>query len=216
MIRSDDVSKLIPALFAAQGDIKAALKDSKNEFFKSEYSDYNSVLAAIKEPLRKQSLFPTQFLTEKDGKPGIETTIWHVSGQFISEIAYIHPGKNDPQGWGGAWSYLKRYGLKGPLMVADADDDANYATHGSSRPQPTPQPLPRSERVAVTTSIRPVVTKYLALDEQKKTLLDTFIKLDPKVNMEKVKKFSEHSIGKEFSAVLADVAGTVESWGVQQ
>jgi hypothetical protein len=65
----------------------------------------------------------------------------HESGQFIASTYRLKPAKEDPQGYGSALTYARRYGLAALLgIVADDDDDGNHASTPAPRPQPTPAP----------------------------------------------------------------------------
>ena len=55
-VESATIGKLVMALAKAQGQIKAAPKDSDNPFFKSKYADLASVWEACREPLAKNGL----------------------------------------------------------------------------------------------------------------------------------------------------------------
>lgn len=129
-MKSDQLNELAKALCAAQGQIKHAVKDSANPFFKSRYADLTSVWDAIRDAFQKNGLSVSQIpTTDDDGKPALQTILLHTSGQWLSGIVPINPIKQDPQGLGSAITYMRRYALQAIAGVC-ADDDDGEAAHG--------------------------------------------------------------------------------------
>ncbi len=62
-MRSESIAELAKALAKAQGEMKGALRDSQNPYFKSTYADLASVWDAIKEPFTKNGLSFVQAVT---------------------------------------------------------------------------------------------------------------------------------------------------------
>ena len=130
MNKSDQLDKLATALCKAQGKIKHAVKDSKNPFFKSSYADLTSVWDAIRDAFQAEGLSVAQIpSTNDDGVACLETVLLHSSGQFLSGRIPLNPAKNDPQGFGSAITYMRRYALQAIAGVC-ADDDDGEAAHG--------------------------------------------------------------------------------------
>ncbi len=130
MNKSESLDKLATALWKAQGKIKHAVKDSANPFFKSKYADLTSVWDAIRDAFQAEGLSVTQIpSTNDDGVACLETVLLHASGQFVSGCIPLNPAKNDPQGFGSAISYMRRYALQSIAGVC-ADDDDGEAAHG--------------------------------------------------------------------------------------
>ena len=127
MKMSEQINELALALSKAQGQIKGALKDSSNPFFKSKYADLTSVWEACREPLTKNGLAVTQTTSPSDGVV-VVTTLLHQSGQWIQGELYMKPTKDDPQGVGSCLTYARRYALAAMVGVAPEDDDANAAS----------------------------------------------------------------------------------------
>lgn len=140
MNKSETLSKLAAALVKAQSEIKIAVKDATNPFFKSNYADLPAVIDAIKPALNKHGIAFLQVIVAE----GVETVLLHESGEFISgvtPIKIIPEYKKDksgniiessahetPQALGSAITYAKRYGLQAIVGVpADKDDDAESA-----------------------------------------------------------------------------------------
>jgi hypothetical protein len=130
MNKSESIAELAKALNAFQGKMKAVKKDAVNPFFKSHYATLDAIWETIREPLLSNGLSLTQTLGQSsDGKTLLDTTLLHISGEWIAGSMLINPVKDDPQGLGSAISYARRYSLCAMLgVVADEDDDANIAT----------------------------------------------------------------------------------------
>lgn len=145
MNRSENINELATALAKAQGQMRNALKDTKNEFFKSKYADLASVIEAIRTPMAENGLSYIQ-TTEPSEKNEvrIETSIFHSSGQWISCGTLAVPvAKADAQGYGSALTYARRYSLSAAFGVASEDDDGNAATKAApkqERKQAEPPP----------------------------------------------------------------------------
>jgi len=128
MNRSDDIKDLAAALCKAQTSIKGALKSSENPFFKSKYADLSAVWEACREPLAKNGLAISQHAGGDGAMVEVETVLLHSSGQWISSTLTMRPTKGDPQAFGSAITYARRYALAGIVGVVTEDDDGNAAS----------------------------------------------------------------------------------------
>lgn len=130
MKSSDAINELASALSLAQAEMRAASKDTKNEFFKSSYADLASVWAACREPLTKNKLAVIQVTdVDEHGKLFLETTLVHASGQFVSGRYPVRPIDEKPQSYGSAMSYSRRYALGAIVgIVSEIDDDGNISS----------------------------------------------------------------------------------------
>lgn len=125
--RSESIDKLALALSKAQAKIKPALKDSQNPFFKSHYADLESVWEACRDALTSEGLAVVQFPINEARAVGVETTLLHASGQFMSNRILIELSKIDAQSVGSLVTYLRRYSLAAVTGTVQTDDDANAA-----------------------------------------------------------------------------------------
>lgn len=122
------------ALAKAQSAIKAAIKDSENPAFKnggkvSKYADLAAVWEACREPLSKNDLSIVQTTDFDDKDVWLVTTLMHSSGESIIGRYPLRPVKHDPQGFGSALTYARRYTIAAMVgVVADDDDDGNAAS----------------------------------------------------------------------------------------
>jgi hypothetical protein len=128
MNKSDSITTIAPALHKAQGQIKAALKDSTNPHFRSKYADLSSVIEAVKPALQANGITYLQGVHDAVDGVAVETMLLHTSGEWISSVMRIPAVKQDAQGYGSAITYGRRYGLQSMCGVPAEDDDGNAAT----------------------------------------------------------------------------------------
>lgn len=130
MYQSESINELAAALSAAQTELRNAIKDADNPYFKSKYVDLAGLWDTIRGPLTSQGLAVSQTTTTSaEGHPVIVTTLMHKSGQWIKGELMMRPVKNDPQAVGSAITYARRYALQSIIGVAaEEDDDANRAS----------------------------------------------------------------------------------------
>lgn len=180
-IQSPTIGKLAGALAKAQGEIKGAIKDSENPFFKSRFANLESVSEACRPALAKYELAVIQTTVPPDEFnvfSMLVTTLAHSSGEWVRSVYLIRPLKDDPQGFGSALSYARRYSLAAIVGVVQADDDAETAMdrrpQGSSIPrttQPaTPNRPPQSRGIesnapAPTSAVRPLTQQAPNLNQ---------------------------------------------------
>ena len=117
------------AFVKAQRQFGPALKTSTNPHFKSKYADLANCIEAVIEALNANGIGFMQRTYEcKDGVL-VETVFIHESGE-VMECGMLHvpAGKQDPQGYGSALTYARRYSLLAATGLAPEDDDANAAS----------------------------------------------------------------------------------------
>lgn len=146
MKTSDKIDQIAMALSKAQAAMGPALKDSVNPHYKSTYANLASAWAAAQGPITANGLAYVQtFEPREDRGIAIETTLMHISGQFIQSTLVLYPTDSKPQSAGSAITYGRRYALMAILgLVPDDDDDANQASGippaGSKKTPPAPFP----------------------------------------------------------------------------
>lgn len=138
------------ALVKVQGEIKSAIKDSTNPAFRSKYADLGAVWEAVKPALQNHGIavIQTPNFSEAEGM-WLETKILHVSGESMMGRYPLRPVKQDPQGFGSALTYARRYSLASMLgVVADEDDDGNAASAPARRAAQQAPEAPKNPQVA--------------------------------------------------------------------
>ena len=137
MNTSDTITKIAPALLKAQRAITFAIKDSKNPAFRSTYADLSSVIEACKPALNDAGIAFMQMPAPSDpGTIALTTRLIHESGEWIESTATCPLQKVDPQGYGSANTYLRRYSLAAAVGLYQDDDDGN----AGSKPKPAAAP----------------------------------------------------------------------------
>ena len=126
MKKSESIAELGSALASAQAEMSNPAKNAKNPFFKSKYADLAEVINISKPTLAKFGLSVIQMPYAMNGHVGVETTIIHKSGEYISSRLNMPlGGKKDAQAVGSSITYARRYALAGMCGIAQEDDDAN-------------------------------------------------------------------------------------------
>lgn len=162
MKQSSEINEIATALAKAQSEMSGAKKTSKNPFFKSTYSDLAEVIETIKEPFRNNGLAFLQSVKTKDNKISVKTRIIHTSGQWIeSSSCELPPTKQDPQSYGSAITYAKRYSLQSFVGLASVDDDGNYSSNKVIMNNDE-----IVKKIGETKSIEELATLWLTLDKE--------------------------------------------------
>ena len=125
---------LAEALAAAQLEIADPQKDSVNPHFRSRYADLATVLKTVRPVLAKHGIALTQTTQILDGALVLVTRL-HWRDEELAGYYPISPTKADPQGYGSALTYARRYTIQAIVGVAaDDDDDGNAASAAPSKP----------------------------------------------------------------------------------
>ena len=128
-----EAGTLASSMALAFAEIEAATKSATNPHFKSKYADLGSVVEAIKPSLIKHGLFFTQHPEPSEDGVIVETVLRHSGGETLSlGRIYVPANKRDPQGFGSAMTYARRYGLQTGFGVPAEDDDGNAAVRSAA------------------------------------------------------------------------------------
>lgn len=159
MQTSESITTLMPALLAAQKQIRTAIKSAENPYFGSHYADLTTVLDAIKGPLNNHGIVFMQGIDcwpndeHGEGGPYVETRLVHAeSGEWVrSQTPIICAKENDPQAFGSGSTYAKRYAAQAIVALPTEDDDAEKAQGHQEEPRIAKKPnidlkLLRSEK----------------------------------------------------------------------
>lgn len=123
-------AKLYAALVKAQGEFKNPGFDKTNPHFKSKFASFAAVREAVLPILNKYGIALLQSPATDEKGIGITTVIVHESGESMTLGPFFMPAaKQDPQGFGSAMTYARRYALMAVAgVVGDDDDDGNAAS----------------------------------------------------------------------------------------
>ena len=125
--------KLIATAFVkAQKEFGPALKSSTNPHFKSKYADLSACVEAVIDALNNNGIGMMQKLYENATGVSVETIFLHESGETLEcGVLHVPASKQDPQGYGSALTYARRYSLMSACCIAPEDDDGNMASKKS-------------------------------------------------------------------------------------
>jgi hypothetical protein len=131
------MKNIATALVKAQQAFGPALKSSTNPHFKSRYADLSACVEAVIEGLNSAGIAMIQRTSEDTTGVTVETVFIHESGEML-ECGKLHvpAAKQDPQGYGSALTYARRYSLMAACGIAPADDDGNAASRKPEAPTP--------------------------------------------------------------------------------
>lgn len=134
------MKNIATALVKAQKEFAPALKDSNNPFFKTKYADLSTCVKAVIDALNNNGIALIQKCHPCPDGVSVETIFVHESGELLDcGVLHVPAAKNDPQGYGSALTYARRYSLMAACGIAPEDDDGNAASKG--RPAPVANPL---------------------------------------------------------------------------
>jgi hypothetical protein len=121
-----ETKNIYAAFIAAQKDFLPALKDKTNPHFKSKYADLGTCLDAVMNSLNAHGIGLVQRTLPDDSGVTVETLFIHTSGEsFSGGPLHVPAAKHDPQGFGSALTYARRYSLMAACGIAPEDDDGN-------------------------------------------------------------------------------------------
>ena len=117
------------AFVKAQKEFGPALKSSTNPHFRSKYADLSACIEAVIDALNNNGIAMMQHCCESETGVVVETVFIHESGEVLSNgKLHVPAAKQDPQGYGSALTYARRYSLMAACGIAPEDDDGNAAS----------------------------------------------------------------------------------------
>jgi hypothetical protein len=123
------MKQIAASLVKAQKAFGPALKTSSNPHFKSRYADLAACVEAVVDSLNANGIMLMQQSHECESGVIVETVFIHESGETMSSgKLHVPAQKNDPQGYGSALTYARRYSLMAACGIAPEDDDGNAAS----------------------------------------------------------------------------------------
>lgn len=144
------MKNIASALVKAQKAFGPALKTATNPHFRTKYADLSACVEAVIDSLNANGIALVQRNYPSDSGVTVETVFVHESGEML-DCGQLHvpAAKNDPQGYGSALTYARRYSLMAACGIAPEDDDGNAGT-AAKREQnakpPVSQPMDTSPK----------------------------------------------------------------------
>jgi hypothetical protein len=134
------MKNIATALVKAQKAFGPALKSSTNPHFKSRYADLAACVEAVMDGLNDNGIALIQQCSESDNGVIVETVFIHESGETLNcGKLHVPATKHDPQGYGSALTYARRYSLMSACGIAPEDDDGNAASKPNDAKKPAKQ-----------------------------------------------------------------------------
>jgi len=129
------MKQIASALVKAQKAFGPALKSSTNPHFKSRYADLAACVEAVIDSLNNNGIALIQHNHPHPDGVVVETVFVHESGETLNcGQLYVPASKQDPQGYGSALTYARRYSLMAACGIAPEDDDGNAASRKPGMP----------------------------------------------------------------------------------
>jgi hypothetical protein len=161
-LKSEEIDKILPAIFDVKIKLQAVTKGSNNPFFKSKYADLNTHLEEVEPLLHDNGLVLMQPPSIGENSNTVSTIIFHRdSGQYIGGNMKL-VGETDMQKAGSAITYARRYILSGLLSIKTIDDDGNTAS-GKAKPKSNSSYTPKK---TASPASRPSFSKSAAKSVQ--------------------------------------------------
>ena len=154
-ITSEKLDQLIPALIKVQSEITPASKSCINTYYKTSYANLTDISDACRAALTKNQFAIIQTPFNDGDKAGLETIIYHASGQYYGSRLSCEYQKGNVQALGSLIQYLRRYQLAALVgVVTDDDDDAETTmnrkpsyTATAAKPQPPTAAKPKPNKI---------------------------------------------------------------------
>jgi len=131
------MKNIYAAFVKAQRGFAPALKTSTNPHFKSKYVQLAGCIEAVVDALNAEGIALIQRTFEDSTGVTVETVFIHESGEML-ECGKLHvpASKQDPQGYGSALTYARRYSLMAACGIAPEDDDGNAGSRRTEAKTP--------------------------------------------------------------------------------
>ena len=161
------MKNIAAALVRAQRGFAPALKTSTNPHFRSKYVDLAGCIEAVVDALNAAGIALIQRTSEDSTGVTVETVFVHESGEML-ECGKLHvpASKQDPQGYGSALTYARRYSLMAAAGIAPEDDDGNAA---SKTPAPkvsaTKTDLVPPSRMAIVADVAAAIDERMSVND---------------------------------------------------
>lgn len=127
--------QIAQAMVKAQREFGPALKTKTNPHLKSKYADLSACVEAVIDALHNNGIALMQHTHNCDNGILVETVFLHESGETLSAgLLHVPAIKADPQGYGSALTYARRYSLMAACGIAPEDDDGQAASRKTQMP----------------------------------------------------------------------------------
>lgn len=123
---------MIKDLIEVQKNLPPVKKTASGNYGK--HLDLEEIMPKVLDVLGKNNFAFVQAPTTQDNKPALRTTLYHTSGESITDTMLLVLDKTTLQGQGSGITYGRRYALCSMLgIVADKDDDGQKAEDDTAK-----------------------------------------------------------------------------------
>jgi hypothetical protein len=159
------MKNIASALVRAQRGFAPALKTSTNPHFRSKYVDLAGCIEAVVDALNSAGIALVQRTSEDSTGVTVETVFVHESGETL-ECGKLHvpAAKQDPQGYGSALTYARRYSLMAACGIAPEDDDGNAASK-APKVSATKTDLVFSHRMGIIADVAAAINERISAND---------------------------------------------------
>jgi hypothetical protein len=177
------MQKVASAFIKAKRAFSPALKDKTNPAFRSKYADLGACLDAVNDALLENGIALYQETHDDPSGVTVETVMLHESGESLrSGKFHVPAAKQDPQGYGSALTYARRYSLMTACGIAPEDDDGNAGTDAARKQAAKPpaadlSPKARAQRITEGVASGDAVNAAIAMDGWDEKLRDSVWRL---------------------------------------
>lgn len=153
-----DMKQVAAAFVKAKKAFAPALKSSTNPHFKSKYAALDACIEAVNDSFLAAGIAMYQETFEDATGVTVETVLLHESGEMIRcGKLHVPASKQDPQGYGSALTYARRYSLMAACGIAPEDDDGNAAVKAA---QPKPFDIDAALKAMREAATKDMLDKY--------------------------------------------------------
>ena len=147
-------NKIAQAFVKAKKEFSPAFKEKTNPAFRSKYADLGACLEAVNDALLNNGIALYQETFDVESGVTVETVLLHESGETMRcGKLHVPSAKQDPQGYGSALTYARRYSLMAACGIAPEDDDGNAAV--KAKPDVKPE-----QKVTWTATHEAILVQY--------------------------------------------------------
>lgn len=160
------MKNIASALVRAQRGFAPALKTSTNPHFRSKYVDLAGCIEAVVDALNAAGIALIQRTSEDNTGVTVETVFVHESGEMM-ECGKLHvpASKQDPQGYGSALTYARRYSLMAAAGIAPEDDDGNAASKPAPKVSATKTDLVPPNRMNIIADVAAAIGERMSAND---------------------------------------------------
>lgn len=115
---------LVKAMIELQKELQSVKKDQVGQegHRKFSYANLESIWEVLQPLLVKNNLWFTQSVVTQDGKPYLESHLFHSEGAQLSSSVMIEHAGTEIKKFGGAITYYRRYAIQAIFSITCTDD----------------------------------------------------------------------------------------------